>query len=517
MSNKIPYLKKNGQVIQLMVDDKPLIMLAGELHNSSAANLGDVKEKFDRLVELNLNTVITPLSWELIEPLEGKYDFKLLDGIISAAKDRGLYIVFLWFGAWKNGRSSYVPTWVKTDVKRFPRVQIHKGQHTDILTPFAGDLLAVETKAFKTVMQRIKKIDKDYNVVVLMQVENEVGVLGGPRDFSEPAEKLFSDPVPTALVEYLKEHWEELLKEVRTAWESGNRAARGTWSDLFEKDADEIFMAWHLASHIEKLASVGREEYDLPMYANAWLVQEGMTHPGQYPSGGPVSRMLDIWRAAAPHIDFLSPDIYDPAFKEVCASYTRGSNPLFIPEANKDARSASTAFYALGTHAAMGFAPFAIDDLQPGNPLGETYAVLKEMIPMLTEYQAKGRIIGFYQQDEHDRMKVHLGNYTAHIQSRKPLSETEVPGGGILLMVAPDEYMAIGRNYNISFSTPDALDTNVELLTVDEGTIKNNKWVHHRRLNGDETMHGQAIPLWSHLTVCRARLNTKVVPIYRNS
>jgi hypothetical protein len=46
------------------------------------------------------------------------------------------------------------------------------------------------------------------------------------------------------------------------------------------------------------------------MFANAWLAHKG-ENPGKYPSGGPVSRMHEVWRYCAPatgdakHIDIL--------------------------------------------------------------------------------------------------------------------------------------------------------------------------------------------------------------------
>ena len=498
---------------QLIVDGQPFLMLAGELHNSSSACVEDVAASFPRLAALNLNTVLAVVSWELVEPDEGRFEFDLLDGLLRVARENGLRLVLLWFGSWKNGKSCYVPGWVKSDAARFPRMQTKSGEDTDVLSAFCSELREADARAFAATMRHIREVDSDEHTVLMMQVENEVGVLGQPRDFCAAADGAFGEPVPAELIAYLGAHGDELLPEVREPWEASGFRVEGDWQEVFGESADEVFMAWHIALHLEAVAAAGRAEHDLPMYANAWLKQTGMMHPGQYPSGGPVSGMLDVWRAAAPHIDFLAPDIYVEDFKDVCASYTRGGNPLFIPEARWDARAASTAFHAIGQHAALGFAPFAIDDVEPGHPLGDTYALLARMMPLVTQAQAEGRVAGFYQQDENDHSVFTLGGLRVHATTAHVHSESGVPGGGMILVLADDEYLAVGRNYYIEFSTPGADVPDVELISVDEGTIDDGQFVPVRRLNGDETLHGRAVGLRDRLTVCRVKINAKVLPI----
>ena len=116
-----PHLEKRGAATQLVVDGKPFLMLAGELHNSCSSSLEYMKPEWPKLAAIPLNTVLTPLSWELVEPTEGKYDFALVDGLLAQAREQHLHIVFLWLASWKNGMSSYDPVWVKQDTKRFPR------------------------------------------------------------------------------------------------------------------------------------------------------------------------------------------------------------------------------------------------------------------------------------------------------------------------------------------------------------------------------------------------------------
>ena len=69
-----------------------------------------------------LNTVLAPVEWDLIEPVEGKFDWTSVDELLRDARAHDLKLVILWFGAWKNSMSTYVPSWVKRDQHRFPRV-----------------------------------------------------------------------------------------------------------------------------------------------------------------------------------------------------------------------------------------------------------------------------------------------------------------------------------------------------------------------------------------------------------
>src|SRR5512135_1087087 len=110
----LPQVKQNGAVKQMFVDGKPFIMLAGELHNSSASSTEYMKPIWDKLAKMNINTVIGIVSWELAEPEEGKFDFSLVDAQVQEARKRNMRLVLIWFASWKNGGSSYVPLWVKT-------------------------------------------------------------------------------------------------------------------------------------------------------------------------------------------------------------------------------------------------------------------------------------------------------------------------------------------------------------------------------------------------------------------
>ena len=59
-------------------------------------------------------------------------------------------LVLLWFGAWKNSMSCYAPDWIKTSSQSFPRALDKNNVQQEILTPFNGNNLEADKKAFVT-------------------------------------------------------------------------------------------------------------------------------------------------------------------------------------------------------------------------------------------------------------------------------------------------------------------------------------------------------------------------------
>ena len=163
-----PHLRRQGTAQQLIVDGQPYLMLAGEIHNSSSSSLAYMEPIWDRLAAMGLNTVIAPLYWELVEPKEGQFDFSLLEGLVAGARRRNLRLVLLWFASWKNATSSYVPGWVKTDPRRFPRMQLAPGQDSNALSCFGRESQEADARAFAAVMRRIGEIDAGQRTVLMM-------------------------------------------------------------------------------------------------------------------------------------------------------------------------------------------------------------------------------------------------------------------------------------------------------------------------------------------------------------
>ncbi|MGA2174237.1 MAG: DUF5597 domain-containing protein [Verrucomicrobiota bacterium] len=508
----VPQLKKHGAATQLMVDGKPFLALAAELNNSSASSLSYMRPLWPRLAASHINTVLATVSWELVEPEEGRFDFTGVDGLLKDARANHLHLVFLWFGSWKNGKSNYQPLWVKTNQARFPLVQNELGKSLATLSALSDANRDADARAFAALMRHLREVDGKKHTVLMMQVENEVGVLDAPRDFSPAANQAFDGPVPKELMDYLQAHKDTLIPQLHRAWEANGFRTSGAWEKVFGKSivnkedwkalsyfTEEIFMAWNYARYIGHVAAAGKAEYNIPMYVNTWLKQENTGWPGAYPGGGPLPQVMDIWRAGAAPIDILSPDIYAPNFTEWCDWYTQSGNPLFIPEARGDARGAAHALWAFGKHDAIGFSPFGIDRTAgPDTELARAYDVMAQVAPLILEHQGKGTMTAVLLDSGGAAQTVTLGNYNleARFTSRNFGVVTNAPPervAGLFISTGPDDYVIVGRSMNVYFTAATNPSESVGLGTVEEGVYAGGKWIAGRRLNGDETPEWKAL------------------------
>jgi len=500
-SSGIPRLEKQGAATRLVVDGKPFLILGAELLNSSSSSLDYMRPIWPRLASIPLNTVLTPLSWELIEPREGQFDFTLPDGLIRDARRNNLHLVFLWLASWKNGMSSYAPLWVKQDTRRFPRVIEKDGAAVEILSTFGKESMQADARAFAALMRHIRDVDGEAHTVLMMQVENEVGVLGDSRDRSPAANQAFDGPVPKELTTYLQLHRDVLLPEFRRVWETAGSKLSGTWAEVFGPgpQADEIFMAWNYARYVQHVAAAGKAEYPLPMYVNTWLASP-QSSPGEFPSGGPLPEVMDVWKAAGTAIDLYAPDIYARNFAEWCDRYNRGGNPLFIPETRGGTAGEANVFYAVGQSETIGFSPFAIDAFvetereelrDPNGDLGKSYIALMQLAPTILQFEGEGKMAGFTLNREHPKTTLELNGYRLDVSLDEIFGTEAETGFGLVIATGPAAFLGAGSGFRVSFELKDGGPARVGIGSVEEGTFSGNAWIPGRRLNGDENDQGK--------------------------
>jgi len=527
----LPHLEKSNGKTDFIVNGKPFLMLSGELHNSSAGSSHYMRPIWKQLKNNNLNTVIAPVSWELIEPREGKFDFTLVDSMIIGARKEKLKLVVLWFGSWKNAKSTYVPEWIKGNTTKYPLMESQGGRTLNTLSAFGGNTLAADTKAFSALMSHIKKIDSKEQTVIMVQVQNEVGILGSPRDYSATATTAFEGQVPQELLNYLAKHKASLYPGLLKTWEANGAKMKGTWEEVFGKGekykgedwknnysfyTEEIFMAWNLAKYIGKITEKGKEEYALPMFANGWIKQPKSTNPGRYPSGGPLPQVLDIWRAAAPAIDLIAADIYAvEEFDWVCKEFSLSQNPLFIPETTPDVGGSARALYAFGKYHAIGYAPFGIDgnglfntaDLKDVS-LKKVYECLNNIAPEINKYRGTENMTGLFLGEGDTDTSVEMGDFAVYMSRFSSAGlfkktggrfgmageEDRSPAGLVIIKLSKDEFLVAGGvgGIQITVSGSKANTAFTDYVVVDEITFEKGKMQTHR-INGDETALGGAI------------------------
>ncbi|HVO73017.1 MAG TPA: DUF5597 domain-containing protein [Ignavibacteriaceae bacterium] len=500
----IPHLEKKGNAIRLIVDDKPFFILGGELGNSSFTSLEYMEPIWPRLKAMNLNTLLAPIYWELIEPAEGQFDFELYDKLIKEARKNNFKLVLLWFGSWKNSMSSYAPSWIKKNQERFPRVKDDKGKSYEILTPFGKENLEADMKAFQSLMKHIKEIDKDQHTIIMMQPENEIGMLPTARDYNPLANKKFRENIPAEFIDYLKKNKGRLVPEFEEVWKKNGYKDTGTWEEIFGKgqQTDELFMAWYYAKFTNDVAEAGKSVYPLPMYVNAALNRPGSLPGAGYPSGGPLPHLIDVWKAGAPSIDFLSPDFYFPDIKHWCDLYTRQENPLFIPEHRFDSTAAAKALFVLGHYKAIGFSPFSVESARnPENePIAKIYNMMNQLIPLIADNQDQDKIEGVLFDKENRETVFQLGDYEFTVRHSYTLgyeanskNNNWETAGALFIQAGENEFYLAGSGIVATFKNLKNPELNVGILKDEEGKFENNKWKVIRYLNGDQTHQGRHI------------------------
>jgi hypothetical protein len=504
----LPHLEHRGQATQLIVDGEPWLIRGGELNNTVGTDAAYLDGVWPQLTELNLNTVLVGIGWDWIEPTEGQFDFSVVDRVLAGARKHGQRLIFLWFGSWKNGVSTFAPAWVKADTVRFPRVRTGSGVAIEMLSTSGAATLEAETRAYRAFLEHLARADRE-RTVLMIQLENEVGIAGDSRDRSAAASEAFARPVPAELMQWLEQHRGSLSPALLAAWRAAGGQSSGNWQTVFGKTlaADEIFMAWNYARYMGQLAAAGKSVEALPVFTNSWLASPGAI-PGDYPSGGPDVLTFDIWKAAAPQIDLNCPDISVANFDQIVRAFHRPDNPLFIPEGLGIGSGVANVFYAVGAQQGLGYSVFGIDNTVrlimfppvmgaappedlPRLPLARGYAALRELTPLILAHQATGTIDAAWLNPTQPSQDIELGGYRLHVELRRTFwDQKTVADLGYALVVAAgaDEFFIAGSDVQVTFR-PTTPGPAIAGLAADEaGHFVAGRWVVERLLNGDDIM-----------------------------
>lgn len=500
---ELPHFSEQGGRHALIVDGRPFLILGAQANNSSNYPSA-LDEVWPAIEQLHANSLEMPVAWEQVEPVEGQFDFTFVDELVRQARVHDVRLILLWFATWKNTSPNYAPSWVKLDNERFPRIIRQDGSVHSTLSPLFQETLDADRRAFRELMRHLRVIDGDRQTVILVQVENEPGVYGSVRDYSPTAQAMFAEAAPTELVQALG-------------------ARPGTWTQAFGDDADEFFHAWHVARFIGQVAAAGREEYALPMYANAALRDPfGDQDPMTYASGGPTWNVIEIYNVAAPQLALVAPDVYARDARTAIGHfdrYARRDNPLLVPEIGNAAAFARFFFYVFGNNG-VGFSPFGMDFTGYSNyPLGAREVNGETVAPFAELYEAFAPIArdwarisfehptwGVAKPDDNGRQLLRLGKWTASIRydqwqfggsdwtwmERDPSPILGRKSGGVMIAeLGQDEYLVFAQNARVEFSVGDSVTVNGVLFDrVEEGHFAAGAWVMDRIWNGDQTDYG---------------------------
>jgi len=494
-TSQSPHMVERDEHHALFVDGAPYLVLGAQINNSStwASTLPKV---WPALQRMHANTIEAPIYWEQLEPHPGQFDFSSVDQLVKGSREHNLRLVVLWFGTWKNGNMHYVPEWVKTNPQKYPRVLNRNGDPIDVLSVQSQTNLDADKHAFEALMGHLAKIDAHDHTVILVQVENESGNIGSPRDFSAASNREFTGAVPPDLTRAL-------------------HTKSGSWSEVFGGDADETFQAYHQAKYINEIAAAGKAKFNIPMYCNVWLSypiaelpERQVRNPGiQYPSGGPTQWMLPLWKALAPSIDAIGPDMYssDPAFyTKVLDTYARPDNALWIPETGNGDDYAPYFFLALG-RGAIGFSPFGVDDTgwtfkEGEGPVAHTrnYALLNPMAREIALLNFQGSLKTAMELPGQPEQELDFGKWKASVRFGFPQRDGQhVPGTpnhegrALVAQLGPDEFLVTGIESSVAFHTEGKLPgIRMQILSAEEGSYENGTWKPMRLWNGDQTDRG---------------------------
>jgi hypothetical protein len=500
-TQEIPRLDQKDGHYRLLVDGKPFFVLGAQVHNSSGYPKA-LDAAWPVLHAIHCNTVMVPVYWEAIEPKQGTFDFSTVDAAVKGAREARLHLVLSWFGTWKNGAMTYVPSWVKNDPAAYPPVLDSAHQPVEALSPLSDASRQADRTAFAAFMRHLKQLDGDTHTVILIQVENEAGVLGTDRDYSAQATSSFDGPVPSEVVASL-----------------GKTASPGSaWTQVFAERAPEVFMSYWTARYMDSVAEAGKSIYPLPMYVNVWpREQPGLLRPGfSSPSGGAVAFLLPMWKRVAPHIDIIAPDIYDEnedLYRNLLKLYNRPDNPLLVPETGGSVNHAKNMFLTFAANNALGISMFGVDgisadDLNKPNAwaseIALNYALFGPAANLWRSLSDAGHMQAAIEEDGLANPALAFDDFDVAVRFGPVLDGYGGPRGRgnprrngrvIVGQIAPNEFLISGMSANIILAPKlGSASKKAMYLSVEQGHFEAGEWHVDRLLNGDETAFGVTLP-----------------------
>lgn len=514
------------------VEGRPFFTVGGQARNSSGYSDAESETAFKAVKLLHGNTLEIPVYWDQVEPQEGRFDWTSVDALLASARRYGVKLVLLWFATWKNGNMDYAPAWVKANPQRFKRVVSSNGKSVWVLSSHCQANLEADRKAFVAFCEHLKARDSVEHTVIAIQIENEPGILGSDRDYGPEAQAEFEAPVPAELVARMKATGAGRVYEL---WQQAGGKRSGSWPKMFGWAAGEVMTAWSIATYIDRLAEAGKAIHDLPMYINVWLGEQGWVFPGEtYPSGGAVSKVLDIYKWFTPHIDLIAPDIYiadSRGYEAICAAYAREDNPLFVPESAPGGSNVWNMYRAIADYNAVGYHFFAIEHIvgEDGSvrpelqPIVDSIRSVAAVAPLLLKYQGTGKIHALIQEENLGSQRLDLDGYVGlaefgdglpsyvfkdwrHQSGRMPFGAPadDKRGRGLVIQASQNELYLVGAHYRLILRPllpPELRDPSqgssymfsrqVGYIRADEGHLdEQGQFIVDRQRNGDEISSG---------------------------
>ena len=513
------WLGKGKSMNQFFTDKqgKPMLLLGLQAMNSSTGS-PLMAQAIQAVQRYGGNVLEAPIYWHAIEPEMDRYDLSLVQGLIDQARQANLHLILLWFGTSKNGHPNYAPEYVKLDPQTYQITVGPNGAQHASLSPHCMATLERDRKAFCEVMTFLQQVDGDIGTVLAVQIENEMGYANTDRDYSTLACADYEKPLPEALRGVALE-------------DCGACDGSATWRGQFGRHAHEAFSAWYHARYIGAIARAGKAIYALPMITNVMVGELNIQEAGVcYNAGAAVGRVLDIWKAGAPELDLLCPDIYTPVRSEytrIAARYAREDNALFIPEsAIGGEANAINAMLAFADYGCIGLCCFGAERaLRPDGTLKDecrtmmmTMRAINGLAPLLIRYRGTGRVHALVQEEfaTEQYLKLEHFHVVAHffrgggqrVQSTQfDVSAPEYAyhaserGRALLVEVSEYEYFLAGAGVAVDFlRRPEPQDDNpfpalgsrqstqLNFLSVEEGHFDaDDQWHVDFLRNGDQS------------------------------